>query len=266
MMSIMKYQKLPVFFLYLFFACAACNKDEIIAEKAVHVVINGYNGSDDKLQVNIDTTRYEETSSNAKSLLQPASLVGFNAVYTYRPGSGEQVLTIKNPLTDSIVYSSPLPASGTKMLINFLYIDGKIQELHPPAANASTNKLGFYVRYQGNEAPFDISLYRRDAATGMEYRHYLAKNVRPGNWIYIDYVPVENFINKNDVNNSTVYFTKAGTVDQWAFLDDETQSKLSVQGLGFPKEDEKGLVQPYFIIPRGWELGFSRLFFYPDKK
>lgn len=265
MISIINYRKLPVLLALLFIAFTACNKEEVVAEKAIHIIINGYNGSSEALEVSIDTTRYDARVSNGNYILKPASLYDFNVVYTYRPGSRQPVLSIKNPLNDSVWFSSPLPASGTKALFNFIYVDGKLQELHPPEANAAANKLGFYVQYTDSEDPFDIFLYRMDANTGEEYRYYLAKNVRPGTWTYIDYLPVKGFDKKTDLESSNVCFTKAGTTDQWAFLDDETQSKIIAESLAFPIAGETGLVQPYFIIPRGSELGFSRLFFYMDR-
>jgi hypothetical protein len=265
MMSIVNYRNIPVALICMLFAFTACNKEALIAEKAIHVVINGYNGSSDKLEVSIDTTRYDAAASYEKYILQPGALYDFNAVYTYRPEGVQPVLRIRNPLNDSVWYSNPLPASGTKALINFICIDGKLQEVHTPEANTTTNKLGFYIRYTDSEDPLDIFLYRMNTSTGEEYRYYLAKNVRPGSWTYVDYLPVKNFDNKTALESSAIYFTKAGTIDQWAFLDDETQSKMNGESLLLPIADEKGLVQPYFIIPRGWELGYSRLFFYPDR-
>ncbi|MBO9728563.1 MAG: hypothetical protein J7623_08000 [Chitinophaga sp.] len=266
MMSNKKYQQLAILLLCLLFGCMACNKEEIAPEKAIHVIINGYNGGGDPLEVQIDTTKYDKTVMSAKYVFQPASLVGFNAVYTYRSGSVAPVLTIRNPANDSILYRHALPVAETKALVNFLYVDGKIQELQPPQVNPGTNQLGFYLQYTDSEALVDIFLYRVDENTGTTYRAYLAKNVRPRTWTYVDYLPAKDFENANDLNNATIYFTKAGTTDEWAFGGDETPSKLTAQGLSLPKAGEKGLVQPYFIIPQGWELGFSRLFFYADRR
>lgn len=265
MMSIINYRKLPVLLIGVLLAFTACNKEALVAEKATHIIIAGYNGSSEQLEISIDTTRYDATRFNGNYILKPVSLFEFRAVYTYRPGAVPPVLRIKNPVNDSVWYSDPLPVSGTKAFFNFIYVDGKIQALHPPEANETTNKLGFYVQHTESEAPFDIFLYRLDANTGMEYRYYLAKNVHPGAWTYIDYLPAKDFDNKNDLSKSSLYFTKAGTIDQWAFLDDETQSKIDAQGLFFPLPGDKGFVQPYFIVPGGWRLGYSRLFFYPDR-
>lgn len=266
MMSIINYRKLPVLLMLLFIAFTACNKEEIATQKAIQVVVSGYNGSNEQLEVSIDTTRYDASVMNEKYLLKPLSLFEFNVVYTYRPTAVLPVLSIRNSENDSILFTSPLSASGTKAQFNFTYLDGKLQELHPPEANAGANKLGFYVQYPDSEDPFDIFLYRTDANTGVEYRQYLAKNVHPGTWTYIDYTPAKAFDDTNDLGKSNIYFTKAGTTDQWAFLNDETQSKIAASGLQLPRAGEIGLVQPYFIIPRGWELGFSRLFFHPDRQ
>lgn len=163
-----------------------------------------------------------------------------------------------------MLYSKPLPQSGSKAAFNFIYVDGRAVEVNPPAADAATNKLGFCVHYKV-DTPFDISIYRQDATTGQEYRYYLAKNVKPETWIYVDYLSAENFSTANDLRAADVCFTKAGTTDQWAFDDNETKSKMGAFGLLMPVKTEKGLVPPYFVVPGSSELLYSRLFFYPAR-
>lgn len=239
---------------------AACNKENLEAEKAFHVLVNGYNGSGNALQVAIDTTKF----NNNNYILKPASLMGFNAVYTYQ-SQGERLLTITDTVTKKVLFSKPLPAAGTKANFTFIYIDGAEVDVKPPAADPATNKLGFYVQYTLGDAPFDIFLYRKDETTGKEYRQYLAKDVKPKTWIYVDYVPTADFANGNLLNTSNVFFTKAGTTDQWAFQNSEAMSKISASGLNLPLAGEKGLVQPYFLIQSSLKLEYSRLFFTPDR-
>lgn len=241
---------------------AACNKEDLNREKAMQIVINGYNGTADELEVVIDTTSYSK-ASNGKFMLKPTSVLGFGVVYTYRTAKG--ILSIKNPVTGKILFSKPLPETGTKASFNFVYVDGKDQEFNTPTADGNTNKLGFYLHYTESNDPVDIFLYRKNEATGEEFREYLAKHVMPKTWVYINYMAAAPFDDKNELRNASIYVTKAGTTDQWAIQDSESLSKVSVFGMGFPLPGEKGLVQPYFFAPGVSEMDRSRLFFYPDR-
>jgi len=265
MKSITHYIKTTIPLLLLLTTFSACNKEDMTGQKAMQVVVNGYNGSAEELEIVIDTARYDKTVSNGKFVLKPASIFDFNAVHTYPMAKKPGTLSIKNPVSGKVLFTKPLPESGTKAIFNFIYIDGKEIDLNAPAADASTNKLGFYMHYTENNDLVDIFLYRKDETNGQEYREYLAKNVLPGTWVYFNYLPSANFDHKNEVGKADICFTKAGTTDQWAFQDDEKQSKTSVFGMGFPLAGEKGLVQSYFITPGASALDRVRLFFHPDR-
>ncbi|NML37339.1 hypothetical protein HHL17_09025 [Chitinophaga sp. G-6-1-13] len=243
----------------------ACNKEDLQAEKAMQIIINGYNGNNNALQVSIDTTSFGPSVAGGKYIVNPSSLVSFNTVYTYPVNRPQAVLTLTDMETKAVVFSKPLPATGTKANFNFIYIDGKELAINPPATDPATNKLGFYLRYTGSDAAFDIFLYRQDAATGKEYRAYLAKNVNPNTWIYPDYVPSADFDDKNELRSANIHFTLAGTTDQWAFNDNENDSKISAFGMGFPLTGEKGLVQSYFLAHSSSQLERSCLFFQADR-
>lgn len=265
MKHISSHLKIFSLFLLLLTGLSACNKEGPGATKAMQVVINGYNGTAHDLVAGIDTSLYGKNVSNAKYVIQPASVIGFNITYTYPDNQQQRMVTLRDPESNKVLLSRPLPATGTKASYNFIYLDGKELEVTPPAADASTNKLGFYVHYTDNNEPFDMFLYKINAETGQEYRQYIAKNVKPGSWIYVDYKASADFGTKNILRNCSIYFTKAGTTDQWAFLDDENSSKLSSFSLGFPIAGETGLVQPYFIVPASSKLAVSSLFFHPDR-
>ncbi|MCW3464481.1 hypothetical protein [Chitinophaga nivalis] len=244
---------------------AGCNKDDLRVEKSIHIVINGYNGSTNELEVAIDTTRYGKSSSREKSTIPPAAVSPFNTVYTYYSGQNPGSVTITDPVTQKELFNKPLPASGTKAFYNFIYLDGKELEIKVPAADAATNKLVFYIYDATNETPFDVFLYRIDNNTGQEFRQNLAKNVKANTWFYTDYIPSADFNSKNMLSSSYICFTKAGTIDQWAFQDSESMSKLSAFGMALPIGGEKGIVQAYFIVPGRSQLEKSSLFFHPDR-
>lgn len=255
--------------LILLFATAftACNKENLDMEKAMYVVVNGYNGGANALQMSIDTTEYDVTARSGAYIMKPAAVISQNIVYTYR-SSKKRVLTLTDTITKKVVYSKELPANGSKVAFNFIFLDDKELEINIPAADPATNKLGFYIHHTASNEPFDIFLYKMDTATGQEFRTYLAKNVTPGKWIYLDYAVPADFGTKQIIStsNASVYFTKAGTTDQWAFDNDQEKSSVPANSLFLPVEDEKGLVQPYFFTPLPYGQGLSRLFFYPDRQ
>jgi hypothetical protein len=265
MRSITHYIKITIAFLLLSATFTACNKDDLTGQKAMQLVVTGYNGTADELEVAIDTTRYDKTVSYGKFIFKPLSIFDFGAVYTYPTAKKPGLLSIKNSVTGKILFSKSLPENGTKAIFNFIYINEKILDIPLPAVDATTNKLGFYLHYNENNDPVDVFLYRKDQSTGTEYREYLAKKVLPKSWISVDYIASVNFDDKNELRAASIYITKAGTLDQWAFQDMESMSKVSVFGMGLPLAGEKGLVQSYFIAAGANELERSRLFFHPDR-
>lgn len=248
-----------------FLAYTACNKDNLLNGKAIHVTINGYNGSGDELEVSIDSTVYDKSKANGAYILKPMTVAGFNTVYHYLTEALHSSVSIKDPATGKVVYQKPLPTTGTKANYNFIYINNQVIDVPLPEVDASTNQLGFYIHYPDSDEALDVSLYRIDAGTGQEYRAYLAKNIIPGTWINLNYTAFEQFDTKNELSSASICFTKAGTTSQWAFNDDESKSKLSANSLTLPVATEKGLVLSYFFTPGTWQLDFSRLFFYPDR-
>lgn len=199
-------------------------------------------------------------------MLKPTEKFEFNVAYAYLEKQQQKTVVVTDTVTRQVIFSKLLPSDGTKAAINFLYINGKVTEIQPPAADTSTNKLGFYIHYTDNETPLDIFLYRMDNSNGMEYRTYLAKNVKPGSWVYVDYLAGADFNTKTNVDDAAnLYFTKTGTTDQWAFDDNQFKSTVSVSGMQLPLAGEKGLVQQYLITPGGYTLDFARMYFHPDR-
>ncbi|SEW34947.1 hypothetical protein [Chitinophaga arvensicola] len=255
------YKKIVSLLLFLPLVFAACNKDNLDARKAMHVVVNGYNGSENALLITIDTTAYK-----GNRVLTPVSKFEMSAVYAYPGNLAQKIVTVTDTVSKKVIFTKPLPDNGTKAAINFLYIHDKVMEITPPPADTATNKLGFYIHYSDNETPVDIFLYRLDNTSGQEYKVYLAKNVKPGSWIYTNYLAGNDFGDKNLLDDgSSLCFTKAGTTDQWAFEDNENKSRISVKGMGLPLAGEKGFVQPYFITPGIFQLDYARMFFHPDR-
>lgn len=246
------------------FAMASCNKDDIKMERAMQVMVTGYNGSEHALQFSIDTTVFDVSVKNGDYIVKPASVLHFYAMYNYPQSRKNKTLVITDTVTKAVIFRQVLPESGSRAHFNFVYIDGKEVPSQPPAADPNTNKLGFFARNPGSNEPIDIFLYRTEE-NGNEHRAYLAKNVRPNSWTYVDYLAAENFTTKGMHDKAFICFTKAGTTDQWAFQNDETQSRIAASGLYLPLAGEKGLVQQYFFTPGTWALEVSRMFFVPDR-
>ncbi|QIH34659.1 hypothetical protein [Sphingobacterium sp. DR205] len=242
----------------LFFS--ACNKETPEVERAMHILINGYNGGDHPLVVAIDTTVFDH--KEGAFIIKPQSNIHFTTAFSYKVPK-KRLVTLTDTVTKKVVYSAELPENTIKVNFNYLYFDGKVQELTPPAADPNVNKLGFYIYDKSIDFPIDISLQKVNATSGDVRKEYIAKNVLPGRWFYVDYLPPKDFDKNADLMSATVHFTKANT-DEWAFEGDETKSKLPAGGFFFPKLNDKGKVQPYFIAPKVPNQTFSRLFFYLD--
>ncbi|MBC9930285.1 hypothetical protein [Chitinophaga qingshengii] len=241
-------------------ALVACNKEELHVRKAMHVVINGYNGSENALRVTIDTTVYA-----GDKVFKPTEKFEFSVAYAYTENQQQKTVVITDTVTKQVILRKPLPSGETKAAISFLYLNGKVQEVQPPAADVATNKLGFYIHYTDNDTPLDIFLFRTDS-NGKEYRTYLAKNVKPGNWLYTDYLAGADFNTKTNVDDAaSLCFTRTGTTDQWAFEDNEGKSRIAVSGMQLPLAGEKGLVQQYVVTPGPFMLDYARMYFHPDR-
>lgn len=227
-------------------ALVACNK-EIETKKAISVTIHGYNISDMKLEVAVDTVVFD------KDVLQENKRIGFSKVYPYFGNRKEAILHVKDPVSGKELLQKALPLSTSQLEYFFplININGSLIEVTPPKPDPATNKLGFYIYYPESNDPIDILMYNPN--TGQQV--YLAQNVIPQTWVYTDYLPVEGFMDKNDVGSSTIYFLKAGTLDQWAFNNDENLSKTTAFSWYLPYEKfNLNKVQPYFILPQpqGW--------------
>lgn len=238
MITIKRY--LPILIISLL-ALSACNK-EIDTKKAISVTFGGYNISDSTFEISLDTVVYKQ------NLMRPNRQIDFSKVYPYFSTKSEVVVHIKNRDTGKMLFEKTLPLNTTELEFFFplVHINGRLVDVPEPAADPTTNKLGFYVHYTESDDPIDIMM--KNMNTGEIA--YLARNVKPGTWAFADYLPAAGFLDKNDIGNSILYFTKAGTVDQWAFYDDEYISQAYAFGTFIPHSlYNLNKVQSYFIIP-----------------
>lgn len=240
-------------------ALASCNK-EIETKKAISVTFHGYNISNMKMEVTVDTVLFD------KDVLAENKRIVFSKVYPYFGDKKEAILRVKDPGSGKELLQKTLPLSTSQLEFFFplININGSLLDVTPPKEDPATNKLGFYIYYPESNDPIDILMYNPN--TGQQV--YLAQNVIPQTWVYTDYLPAEGFMNKNEVESSTIYFLKAGTIDQWAFKNDETLSKTGAFGWYIPyKKYNLNKVQPYFVQPhpQGWEAEGVQLFPIPQE-
>lgn len=241
------------------FGMASCNKD-IEGKKVINVTFHGYNISDTELEVSVDTVVFD------KKMLRPNGQIGFSMVYPYIYGKTEAIVRVKDKANGKELFQQKLDlTSGRLEFFNTLInIKGNVLEVKPPAADPATNKLGFYIYYPESDDPIDIFMTNQNTGETV----YLAKSVKPQTWVYVDYLPAEGFQDKNIVGGCTIFFTKAGTTDQWAFNDDEYVSQTSAFSWSLPHARfNLNKVQPYFILPspQGWEAEAVRLFPIPKE-
>lgn len=242
--------KKPVFFILLLSALAACNKEEAVT-KAVSIYITGYNVGNSELEVSIDELAYDKFRTPANALLN------FRKVYTYPSGKSGASLKIKDIASGMEVFQQAVQLNNgqIELFFPFVIINGHALEIKPAVADPATNKLAFYIHYPQSSDAIDIFL-KNDAGQ----ISYVAKNVQPSGWVYADYyLTADEF--KDPSKDYTLYFTKAGTTDHWAFRDSEQISKSSAGGtVLLPTFGEKGLVRTYFITPGSNLLDVVSLF------
>jgi hypothetical protein len=225
----------------------ACNK-ETLTEKAVNITIVGYNTSSEELEVSLDTVVYK------KNLLAANNEIAFGKSYAYFQGKAQATLRIKEKMSGKEIFNRQITFSGAELepFFNFLYVDGKEITVQLPVANPSTNKLGFYVHYPPSSDALDI--FMKNNAGELTY---LAKNVKPGTWVYTDYMAQAGFKEPNV--DYPLYFTKAGTTNNWAFGTENLSKNVSQTKI--PRTDNtKGVVQAYFVTPNNSNTTVVRLF------
>src|SRR5690606_23390951 len=135
---------------------------------------------------------------NGAFIIQPQSNIHFTTAFSYRTPK-KRLVTLTDTVTKKVVYSAELPENTIKVNFNYLYFDGKVQQLHLPASNPNVNTLGFYIYDKSIDYPIDISLQKVDATTGEVRKVYLAKNVVPGKWVYVDYLASNDFGKNSDL-------------------------------------------------------------------
>lgn len=248
MKQIINIKKQGVFVvLFMLTVLTACNdKNELT--KAVSIKIAGYNIGNSELEVSIDEVAYD------KSRIQANHLLNFAKVYTYPSGKSQASLKIKDVTSGKEVYQEQLDLSKVELerFFSFVLIDGVPLQVKPQASDPSTNKVAFYIHYPQSSDAVDVFLKSDEGKMA-----YIAKNVQPSTWAYMNYVTPEEI--KDATKNYTLYFTKAGTTDQWAFNDSEYMSRTPIGTLALPKFGEKGLVCSYFVTPGANQLDAVRL-------
>lgn len=243
----MKNITLSVFALLLL-VLSSCEKEKEFS-KAMSVQIQGYNIGDAKLEVSIEGMAYD------KFVTQPNRQINFGKIYTYPSEQAQASLKIKDQVSGKEVYNQQLDLKdpSLELFFPFVLLGDNALEIKPPTPDPSTNKMAFYIHYPKSNDAIDVFLKNDEGKIA-----YLAKSVLPGKWNYADYITPADF--KNSETNYTLYFTKAGTTDQWAFEDSEQKSKTPTGTLKLPKFEQKGLVCSYFITPAANQLDAVRLF------
>lgn len=241
------------FFFVLIPLLLACNKENNLT-KAVSIEIAGYNIGNSELEVSVDELVYDKFRTPANKRLD------FARIYTYPATKNGALLKIKDIVPGKEVFQQQLQLGTGEIdrFFPFVIINGSPLEIKSPEADPSTNKMAFYIYYPQSDDAVDIFL-KNDA--GQIY--YIAKNIQSAMWVYTDYLTPEVF--KDSSKNYTLYFTKTGTTDHWAFRDSEQISKSPAGGsLFFPTFGEKGLTRTYFITPGSNQLDVVSLFKRPN--
>lgn len=237
---------------------AGCNKEGDI-QLGTRVTITGFNTTGEGLIISIDTTQYPHQYQYQKyrpywELNKPGEILVFNYAYTWS-NSISPVLTIKGNESGKVYLEQPLERGKLIHNFGFTWVDGK-NTYAPPAPSPETNKIGFYL--ENYDQPVDIYLHGKwynEATMQMEEeKKLLVQNVKPHNWVYVDYMPEGKFTRKNGELNFLVM--NAGTeepaMEMWG---NGSSTWKDVYGFPLNPETDKGGVLSFLIFINSWGQG-----------
>lgn len=158
---------------------AACNKGEddfLYKGDMLSVSIKGYNGSNEQLEVKVDTFKFKyELGGN--------STINISDAYTFPANQAKTTLTIKEKGTGKLVLERELKKEDGPTVIRFLYMDGKVTDMPEvsPVEEGTIKAVYMFkpTRTNYNE-PVDIVAGKYWSAPNNVYEEFARiKNVKP---------------------------------------------------------------------------------------
>lgn len=194
---------------------AACNKgkdDFLYKADRVPVLLKGYNGSNETLEIKLDTfkTNYPLSSNSAFDFID---------AYTFHGNSSKIKLSITETGTGKVVLEKEIKKGDGPTPIRFLYANGKVNYLpEKPAVEAGKIKISylFMPTLTNYTAPVDIVLIKYYFTPKVFEEIIRIKNVKP--YEFSEPVTISTFSTATQEYNGQptpvmfkAYIYKAGT-------------------------------------------------------
>lgn len=207
-----------IFFAAIAGACllslVACNKGEadfLYKNDILPINVSGYNGSNEKLEIKIDTFRSKQ---------EPAGgLFNWSEAYTFPNGQSSVKLTITEKGTGKMVLDSLLKKEDGLASISFFYFNGKVSDM-PVAQPVEEGKIKLSYMFIPNltnySEPVDIVLGKFYFTPKVFEEITRIENVKPNE--FSEAITLSTFPTAGQVYNGQptvvqfqVYVFKAGT-------------------------------------------------------
>lgn len=211
---------------------AACNKGEdnfLYKEEVLVVNLIGYNGSDEDLEVKIDTFSFKYPIPSQQTIDQ-------SDAFTLTGSQARAKLTVTEKNTGKIVLERGVEKSEKIVTVNLFYTNDGIAPYNPPSVNPNTNIVGLFITK--NQQPIttaDIAI----TLSGNVIR-FLAKDVPPNQWFFFetDYIPAVPATER-------ILFRQAGTT--LGYYQNSTGRNIFSNFPLFPIDGTKGTLRSYII-------------------
>ncbi|MGM1430192.1 hypothetical protein ACS126_13105 [Sphingobacterium lactis] len=213
----------------------ACDKNDekfFYDTEATSILIKGYNGSNENLEVQIDTFKF-------KSLIAPNENISQTEKFIFTPDQASAKLLIKEKSTGKIILEKELKKGESQVEISVPYFDGKLLTVTPPAADPNINKVGLYIINKENNDLADIWLVDEN----LSQLTVFGKNIAPNKWVFLD-------VDYTTTLTNYPFFYKAGSLgaeDEGYFKNNMWSSYLETNPF-FPTDGSKGQVRSFVII------------------
>lgn len=159
--------------LLLLGSCSKGKEEFFYKEDVVPVMIKGYNGSDNYLEVKLDTFRVDYS---------PNQPLNETLAWSFTGSQDNVMLRISEKGTRKLVLEQTLKRNDGLVKIGFLYLDGKRSDLpEPPAKEDGKVKMKFLFRpiLTSYSEPVDIALVKYYSTPKVFEEITRLKNVQP---------------------------------------------------------------------------------------
>ncbi|RXK81314.1 hypothetical protein [Filimonas effusa] len=157
---------------------AACNKGEdnfFYKGGMLPITVRGYNGSNEQLEVKVDTFKFPYTLGAGSTFHQ-------SSAFTFNGSQTTATLTIKETGTGKTVLEKQLAKGDGLTTLNFLYLNGKVSDM-PEIPAIETGKIKLVYMFQpvltNYAGPVDIVLGKYYFTPKVFEEITRIKNVKP---------------------------------------------------------------------------------------